>query len=270
MSTDVVGLIQAIVEHRLRGIKTADLGVVTAAYPHESSSDKNNYQCDVKLRDSGVELKRVAIATQHVGAASIPNVNDLVVVHYLNGDIHSAVITGRLYNDKDRPPQSKSGEVVYVSPDPAKSGVRRLYLEFPSGNSLQLDDDALTLTMGNTSLVVNHDGDVVINSNGGNITLCDQNKTNQIEINSSGGEISIKSQVKVSVDAPQIELAGGASHPLVYGDQLLQYLNQVVATYQSHMHPGQVAGVLPVTPAPPVPPLPPATPSLLSLTVKTG
>ena len=73
------------------------------------------------------------------------------------------------------------------------------------------------------------------------------------------------------VEAPQIELVENGSHPLVFGDQLLQYLNQLVAMYQGHIHPGELAlGVFPVTPAPPVPPLPPATPSLLSTKVKSG
>jgi hypothetical protein len=68
----------------------------------------------------------------------------------------------------------------------------------------------------------------------------------------------------------QIELVQNATHPLVYGDQLLQYLTQVVSMYQSHVHPGQMAGPIPVTPAPPAPPLPTPTPSLLSMKVKTG
>ena len=73
------------------------------------------------------------------------------------------------------------------------------------------------------------------------------------------------------IEAPNIELVENATHPLVFGDNLLQYLNQLVQIYQSHVHPGELAlGVFPVTPAPPVPPFPPATPSLLSVKVKTG
>jgi hypothetical protein len=57
----------------------------------------------------------------------------------------------------------------------------------------------------------------------------------------------------------------------VFGDKLLQYLQQVVQMYQTHMHPGEMAaGVFPVTPMTPVPPLPPPTPSLLSQKVKAG
>jgi hypothetical protein len=271
MTTDAVSLIQAVIRDQLRAFKTAELGVVTNVYSHENTSDNNNYECDVKLRDSGLELKRVPLSTQRVGSAAIPNADDMVVVQYLNGDIHSAVITGRLYNDQDRPPQAKSGEFVYVSPDDPASGVRRMHLEFPNGNKLTLDDDKLVLEMGQSKVTVNHDGDIEVNSGSSDISLTDQNGNNLIKIQVQQGEINIQGQVKVTVDAPQIELVQGASHPLVFGDQLLQYLNQVAQIFQTHMHPGEMAaGVFPVTPAPPVPPLPPATPDLLSLKVKTG
>jgi hypothetical protein len=75
----------------------------------------------------------------------------------------------------------------------------------------------------------------------------------------------IKGAVKVIVEAPEIQLVENATHPVVFGDQLLQYLNQLVQLYNSHLHPGQLAmGFLPV------PPFAPATPALLSKTVKSG
>jgi hypothetical protein len=70
---DAITLLQAVIRDELQSFKTAELGVVTNVYSHESSSDKNNYECDVKLRNSGLELKRVAVATQRIGAAAIPN-----------------------------------------------------------------------------------------------------------------------------------------------------------------------------------------------------
>jgi len=271
MTTDVLDVIQAVIRDQLRTFRTAELGVVTKVYSHASSSDKNNYECDVKLRDSGLELKRVALCTQRIGSVAIPNPDDLVLVQYLNGDIHAAVITGRFYNDKDRSPEAKDREHVYISPDKAESGVRRLYLEFPNGNKLLIDDDKLKLEMGKTVLTINHDDSVEIVSNNKPITLKDQNGSNSIEIDPSGGQIKVQGQTKVVVDAPQIELVSNASHPVVYGDDLIQYLNQLGQVFQSHMHPGQMAlGSFPVTPAPPVTPFPPATPALLSTKVKTG
>lgn len=271
MSADLVSLIQAIVADMLQSHRTAELGVVTAVYSHSSGSDKNNYECDVRLRDSGLELKKVALTTQRVGAVAIPNVNDLVLVQFLNGDVHSAVITGRLYYDQTRSPEAKDRELVYISPDAAESGVRRVYLELPNANKLLIDDDKLKLELGKTTMTVEHDGKVEVKSNNQDITISDQNGNNSVEIKVQQGQVTVKGSTKVVVDAPMIDLVDGAGHPLVFGDSLLQYLNQVVSMYQSHMHPGEMAlGSFPVTPAPPVPPLPPATPDLLSMKVKTN
>jgi hypothetical protein len=193
---DAITLLQAIVRNELQGFKTAELGVVSAVYSHESASDKNNYQCDVKLRNSGLELKRVAVATQRIGSAAIPNKNDLVLVHFLHGDIHSAVITGRLYNDSDRPPEAKVHEFVYISPDSEESGVRRIYLEFPKGNKLLLDDDKLVLEMGKTKITINNDGDVQLDSNA-KLTI------------SAKGDTEIKTQGNLTLDATGDVSVGG-------------------------------------------------------------
>ena len=271
MNSDAIGLIQAVIRDQLRGFRTAELGVVTTVYSHESSGDKNNYECDVQLRDSGLELKRVPVGTQRVGSVAIPNKDDLVLVQFLNGDIHSGMIVSRLHNDKDRPPEAKAREFVYISPDSAESGIRRMYLEFPNGNKITLDDDKLVIEMGQSTMTINNSGDIVVNSANSNITLTDGNGTNLLDIQVSAGAVKVQGQTKVTVDAPQIELAAGASHPLVFGDQLLQYLNQLGQMYQAHVHPGEMAlGVFPVTPMPPVPPFPPATPALLSTISKTG
>jgi hypothetical protein len=270
-ATDMVGLIQAVVRNELRAFKTAELGVVTATYPHASATDSNNYECDVRLRDSGLELKRVPVATQRIGAVAMPNKEDLVLVQYLRGDIHSALITARLYNEVDRPPEAKDQENVYVSPDGAATGTRRFYVELPRGNKLLVDDDKLVIEMGRTSLTMEHDGEVVIDSGSQDITLTDQSGSNSLTIAVNQGQVTVSGQAKVIVDAAQVELIGQAIHPLVHGDQLLTYLNQLVSIFQSHIHPGEMAlGAFPVTPAPPVPPFPPATPSLLSTRVKTG
>jgi uncharacterized protein involved in type VI secretion and phage assembly len=102
------------------------------------------------------------------------------------------------------------------------------------------------------------------------VTLSDQDGRNLVTIKVRQGQVKLKGSTKVVVEAPQIELVENAAHPLVFGDQLLQYLNQIVMIYQTHMHPGELAMGLAVTPAPPVPPMPPATPDLLSFKVKTG
>lgn len=103
------------------------------------------------------------------------------------------------------------------------------------------------------------------------ISISDKNGNNIITLQVQQGKVTVKGTQKVVVEAPQIELVENATHPVVFGDRLLQYLNQLVQLYQTHTHPGELAlGAFPVTPAPPVPPFPPPNPSLLSTRVKTN
>lgn len=111
---------------------------------------------------------------------------------------------------------------------------------------------------------------VVLNDSDQSLTLSDGDGSNLAVIKSRQGKIEIKATAKVIVDAAQIELIDGAPHPVVFGDNLLQYLQQVVSIYQSHTHPGETCVGIPVTPAPPVPPMPVPTPALHSMKVKTG
>jgi hypothetical protein len=100
------------------------------------------------------------------------------------------------------------------------------------------------------------------------ITLSDSAGMNLATIDVLTGTITVKAVGRVVLEAPLIQHGQGASHPAVFGDQLLMYLNQLVTMLISHVHPGQLAaGFIPVTPAPPVPPFPLPTPSLLSVKV---
>lgn len=106
---------------------------------------------------------------------------------------------------------------------------------------------------------------LVMNDTAQTITISDTAGLNLMTIKVLEGTIQIQSAVRVVLEAPLIFHGQGATHPAVFGDQLLVYLNQLVAMFNSHVHPGEMAGgFLPVTPAPPVPPFPPATPSLIS------
>lgn len=112
---------------------------------------------------------------------------------------------------------------------------------------------------------------VALDDGGQSIAVSDAGGDNIVTLEVTKGQVTVKAATKVVVDAPRIELVDSSTHPLAFGDDLLQYLNQLVSMFNAHTHPGELAaGVLPVTPAPPVPPFPPATPALLSTRVTTG
>ena len=102
------------------------------------------------------------------------------------------------------------------------------------------------------------------------VTLSDAVGANSVEINVPTGTVTVKGAARVIHSTNGIVQEGSASaaHPAVLGDLLLSYLAQLVAMFNAHVHPGELAlGVLPVTPAPPVVSMPPPSSTLLSIKV---
>lgn len=203
VASDAITLIQAVVRDQLRGFRTAELASVTAVHPHASGSDSSNGECDVRLRHSGLELKRVPVCTGRIGLVALPNVGDLVLVQFVNGDVHAGFITARIYTDAVRQPEASARECVYISPDAAESGVRRLYLEMPNGNTLLLDDDKLVLEMGKTKLTVKHDGDVELESEA-KLTVTAKGDTS-VDVQ---GSLSLSASGDLSLEGMSVSLTG--------------------------------------------------------------
>ncbi len=155
---DLYGIIQAIVKEELAGLHITQLAEVTDLFSHESDSDKNNYQVSVMLRDSGISLPKVSVATQRIGSVALPKIGDLVIVQFIGGDIHHPIITGRVYNDVDRPPVAKPNEWYFESCDAEESDTRRFAAVFPNNNSITVVDDEATVVMGDSTLIMKNDG----------------------------------------------------------------------------------------------------------------
>jgi uncharacterized protein involved in type VI secretion and phage assembly len=165
------------------------------------------------------------------GFFAVPDVGAGVWIEFEGGDLSYPIWTGTWYTSGAIPESAKPGKKV---------------LKTSSGHKIVLDDD------------------------GGSIEITDSNG-NTMKMDASTIKIAAGGAVKLVVDAPQIQIVDGASHPLVFGDNLMQYLAQLVQTFNVHMHPGEVAaGIFPVVPMPPVLTLTPPDPSLLSTKVTTG
>lgn len=161
----MVEVIRKIVEAEIRKIHVAELGVVTSIFPHASDSDKDNYECNVKLKNTGLELQKVPVATQHIGLAHIPKVDEMVLVTFLNGDINAPILIGRMYTAEDRPPANDGEEIIYIPPYSENADLRRIHMKLPSGIILSLTDDILNVEAGKTTLKINRDGDIEVESN---------------------------------------------------------------------------------------------------------
>lgn len=206
----IVGVMKKVAEQEVRRIYTTELGVVSAVFPHAEESDKDNYQCSVILKNrkqpdgSDFELRKVPIATAHLGLANIPNVGDLVLVTFIGGNLNAPVIIGRLYNDEDQPPVNNEKEFL-------------LQHSSTEGGSLKFDaegvitvtskDKKSVLTVTDQQITVTNEKCNVI-LDGGDLTV----KNEQCAIALQGGNISIDNGTcKITIEAGGITIDAASS-----------------------------------------------------------
>ena len=230
MST-IVNTIQEIIRHEMRAMRVADLGVVETVYPHSSDGDNDNYGCDVRLKNSGLLLKRVPIATGHIGTVAIPNVGDLVLLTFDEGDVNQPIVIGRLYNDEDRPPTNNPDEVIFRLPlaeaddktvkaairnIQANTPPREILVEMPPKITVSITDGTVkatagktemtldqpdgsggkvTVVAGRTKITMNQDGDVAIEAAGAMSLKATRDLTLE------GQNVTIKGQMKTDIEA---------------------------------------------------------------------
>ncbi len=217
----IVDTIQEIVRHELRGVRLAELGLVDAVFPHRSSSDNDNYACDVRLKNSGLLLRRVPVATDRIGTVAIPNVGDLVLLAFDQGDVNQPIIIGRLYNGDDRPPLNDSNEVIFRLPladDDSKtvkaairnhqsnSPRREIIIEMPPKITVRITDGTVRATAGHSEMKLDQpDG------SGGTVTVL-AGQT-QITMNQDGdvtveaaGSMTLKANGDVSIEGQSVSI----------------------------------------------------------------
>ncbi len=209
-------------------------------------SDVNDSQSMGRLRakvpevlgevDSPWALPCAPYSGDGIGVYTVPPVGSGVWIEFEAGDPARPIWSGCWWG-LDQLPQNEVGD---------QTGPPLKIIRTESGTMLTMDDENQV------------------------ISLTDDGGNNILKIEVTKGLITVKGQTKAVVEAPQIELVENATHPVVFGDELMAYLNQIVTIYQSHIHPGQTVASIPVTPAPPVPPFPAPSPSLLSTKVKAG
>ncbi|MBE0616914.1 MAG: Rhs element Vgr protein [Proteobacteria bacterium] len=196
--SDLFDTLRKLVRQELSTLRLAELAVVQEVFP----ADPDNYDCTVVLRDSQLVLKHVPLATPRKGFAAVPDVGDLVLVQFVGGDLNRPVIVGALYNDQDRPPQSREGQVVInlgAQDDP--DNALHLELNEASPKSLKLN------VAGAVSVVLQDDDPVVTLDVGGSAQLTIE-RSGKVTVKSSG-ELSLKADANLTIEAGgELKLVG--------------------------------------------------------------
>ncbi len=186
--------------------------------------------------ESGWALPCAPYAGDGEGAFTIPPEGAGVWIEFEAGDLSRPIWVGCWWGE-DQLPDDNQGDQATPAIKIIRSG---------EGLMLSLDDDGRT------------------------IHVSDEDGSNMLEIEVQQGRIRLEAASKAIVEAPLIELVEDSTHPVVFGDNLLDYLNQLVQMFNSHVHPGEHVSGVPVSPAPPAPPFPAATRSLVSSRVTSG
>jgi phage baseplate assembly protein gpV len=228
----IVETIQEIVRHELRRVRVADLGLVEAVYPHSDNGDSDNYGCDVRLKNSGLLLKRVPIATGHIGTVAIPNVGDLVLLTFDKGDVNQPIVIGRLYNDGDRPPLNNSDEVIFRLPlaeaddKTIKAAVRNIQdnspprevlVEMPPKITLRITDGTVRATAGKTEMTLDQPdgsgGKVTVIAGRTKITM---NQDGDVTVEAAGA-MTLKAKRDLTLQGQNVKIKGRMNADLEAG-----------------------------------------------------
>lgn len=217
--TDLITTLRAIIRDELSRMHLPDLGQVTEVFARDADGSDNNHEVNLRLRSTGVELQRVPVAVPRAGMSCLPRLGDLVLVSFLDGDLNAPIATGTVYDEEARPPVGAADEIVYQPLEDEASGVRRLHLELPGGATVTFEDEVLRIEAGDTSVIINRDGDVEVKA-AGNLTVSATgdlklSADGAVEITSgtgltlkAGTEAKLEGSASTTVKGPQVTLAG--------------------------------------------------------------
>jgi hypothetical protein len=213
----LVHAIRQIARHEVEQRLAVDLGVVTAVH---GTGEGRTHACTVVLRDSGLVLPRVPIATQLIGGVALPRERDLVVVLFVGHDLHGPVVIGRLYSEDVEPPEHGPGEVVIALPGDETDAEKRLEvrvqtpgdgsrtatvtLEGPSVSvSCRIDDAGVEIAVQDVTLSLTQTG-----SADGTLRLAAGEASVSLE---QGGAMTLQTSGTLRLRAGKVEISADTS-----------------------------------------------------------
>ncbi len=206
----IIPAFKTIIRDQMKDKQDFQLGVVTQVFTNKDGSGDENISVNVRLQGSSCELQKIPVIISRLGISHAPRVDDLAVLAFVHGDINHAVVLGFLYDEQTRAPDAGPEEIVYKVMDEADDAIRRFQIELPNGNSLTLFDGQLEILMGSTTINVETDGAISIES-GGDISLKSSGALNLEaggDVTMKGTNVNIEGQAGTNLKGATIKLAG--------------------------------------------------------------
>jgi len=217
MSKELYDSVERIARHTVHQHATSGIGRVVATYPAAAANVPPNHAVSVEMRDTGLVLPEVPVVVGVMGFASIPALDDLVLVVFTNGDLNAPLVAGRIYTPEQPPPEHEDGQLVFRSPAGQANGDLNLVvgleepsvkLDLPGDLELSLNQGEAILRVGEMKLTLSSagNGEALLEAGSASMRL-----KNGQSIELSATEISLKADTSLSLEAAQIEIKGSGT-----------------------------------------------------------
>lgn len=210
----IAHILQAMARHEVDRKPFIEFAVVTSVFDDESGPDAHTI--NVKLKDSGLPITKIPVATLVSGAAHLPRVGDVVVLAFPRGDLGSAVMVAQVYSDERRPPPLTRDEIGLSWPgDSDDPETKAVSLRIRADGS----DRELAVTLGgdkDAALRV-ADGLIELRSGGATIEISHSSSSDAaIELSAGGtrvrldqdGDLTLESSANVTIKGRQVAIEG--------------------------------------------------------------
>jgi phage baseplate assembly protein gpV len=220
----VAEVIQAMARHEAERRTFCELAVVTSTFDGADGDD--THSVSVRLKDSGVPLTRLPLATTLTGAAALPRTGDVVLVLFPRGDLGSGVVIGQVYSDERRPPDFDRDEAVLVWPgDAADPESEAVDLRLRGGEEREA---ALTLGGSKDARARLRDGVIELIAGGVEVRLAHSSSSDgKVTLAAGGTSITLEQDGDVTVEAVGT-LTLKATKVVIEGDTQVVLNGQVV------------------------------------------
>ena len=217
MSKDLYDSVERIARHTVHKHATSGIGRVIATHPGEAGNLPPNHAVSIEMRDTGLVLPEVPVVVGVIGFASIPALDDLVLVVFTDGDFNAPLVVGRIYNSEQQPPEHADGQLVFRSPAGQATGDLNLVVELeqpsvkldlPGDLELSLSEAEAVLQVGEMKLTLSGsgNGEALLEAGSASMRL-----KNGQSIELTATEISLKADASLSFEAAQIEIKGSGT-----------------------------------------------------------
>lgn len=176
--------------------------------PESLGRVKIKYPWDLENEESYWARISTPMAGNEMGIYFIPEVDDEVLVAFIDGNIEYPIVIGALWNQSDLPPENNSD---------GKNNIRKI--KSRSGHEIILDDNEEGNTKVEIKSVSGHK--ILLDDTSGSENILIEDKSgSSVHLDSTSNKLTIKSNMDVSIEGVNISI--NASGELVLKGSLIR------------------------------------------------